>query len=175
MARAVQALLDFLVPQIAFRWLIACLLLATYAARIYMARGFYIITYGLGIFLLNNFIQFISPQSDPDFEGDDDDMLLPTRETDEFRPFVRKLPEYRFWLSACKGICVAVCLTSSRVFDVPVYWPILLFYFMLLFILCMKKRIEHMIRHRYIPITLSKPKVQPRDLTNGMKMGKAAD
>jgi len=155
-----QKTLDFLVPKIALRWAIAFVLASIYAVRIWFAHGFYIITYGLGIFCLNLFIQFISPQSDPDL--DDDAGILPTHADDEFRPFVRKLPEYRFWFAVCKAICVAMFLTTSRIFDVPVYWPILLFYFVLLFILTMKKRVDHMIKHKYVPISRSKPRVQTR-------------
>eukprot|EP00996_Jenningsia_fusiforme_P003469 NODE_4266_length_835_cov_46.291349_g3940_i0.p1 GENE.NODE_4266_length_835_cov_46.291349_g3940_i0~~NODE_4266_length_835_cov_46.291349_g3940_i0.p1 ORF type:complete len:176 (+),score=39.60 NODE_4266_length_835_cov_46.291349_g3940_i0:94-621(+) len=152
-----QRLLDRLVPRVLLRWVIALGLLALFSLRIYMAHGFYIITYGLGIYLLNLLISFLSPQTDPDF--DDDAMSLPTREDDEFRPFVRKLPEYKCWLSVCKAVLFAMALTSSRAFDVPVFWPVLLMYFILLFVLTMKQRIQHMIRHRYVPITLSKPKV----------------
>jgi len=34
--------------------------------RVYFIDGWYIITYGLGIFLLNNFIGFLSPLEDPE-------------------------------------------------------------------------------------------------------------
>jgi len=114
----------------------------------------------VGIFNLNLLIQFLSPQSEPD--QDEDGMSLPTRSDEEFRPFVRKLPEYKFWLSSCKSFFVGMFLTTSRAFDVPVYWPILLFYFILLTTLTMKKRIEHMIRHRYVPISGKKPKTVAR-------------
>lgn len=30
--------------------------------RVYMVQGWFIVTYGLGIFLLNNLIGFLSPQ-----------------------------------------------------------------------------------------------------------------
>ena len=55
-------------------------------------------------------------------------------------------------------------LTTSRVFDVPVYWPILLFYFILLTTLTMKKRIEHMIKHKYVPLSGKKPKPPARSM-----------
>jgi hypothetical protein len=37
-------------------------MLAVYLFRVYLIDGWYIITYGLGIYLLNNFIGFLSPQ-----------------------------------------------------------------------------------------------------------------
>eukprot|EP00993_Chasmostoma_nieuportense_P005108 NODE_5744_length_616_cov_18.400818_g5580_i0.p1 GENE.NODE_5744_length_616_cov_18.400818_g5580_i0~~NODE_5744_length_616_cov_18.400818_g5580_i0.p1 ORF type:complete len:195 (+),score=59.67 NODE_5744_length_616_cov_18.400818_g5580_i0:43-585(+) len=156
-----QKVMDTLAPLVTVRWAFAFALLLLYALRVFLAKGFYIITYGLGIFLLNLFISFLSPQTDPDLE-EDADQVLPTRSDDEFRPFVRKLPEFKFWYSTCKALLVAMLLTTSRAFDVPVFWPILLFYFILLFVLTMKKRIQHMIRHKYVPVTRAKPKVVAR-------------
>lgn len=45
-------------------------------------------------------------------------------------------------------------MTFFQFFDVPVYWPILLLYFLSLFVLTMKRQIRHMIKHRY---TYSRP------------------
>jgi hypothetical protein len=156
-----QQFLDHMVPKRALRWFMVLMLMTLFALRIYIAQGYYIVTYGLGIFLLNLFISFLSPQTDPEF--DYEGPALPTRSDDEFRPFIRKLPEFKFWYSICKAIIIAMLLTTSRAFDVPVYWPILLFYFIILFVMTMKRRIQHMITHKYVPISKSKPKVQPRN------------
>lgn len=90
---------------------------------------------------------------DPEQE---DGPTLPTKETGEFRPFVRKLPEYKFWYNAAKATCVSFFLTLFEVFDLPVFWPILLAYFILLFFLTMKDRVKHMIKHKYIPFSMGK-------------------
>lgn len=47
-----------------------------------------------------------------------------------------------------QAVAVAFCMTFFEFFDVPVYWPILLLYFLSLFILTMKRQIRHMIKHR---------------------------
>ncbi|KAF5738226.1 Protein RER1A [Tripterygium wilfordii] len=135
-SRRYQHLLDKSVPHVLYRW-IACLAVALiYAVRVYMVQGYYIITYGLGIYLLNLLIGFLSPQIDPETQ---DGPSLPTRGSDEFRPFVRRLPEFKF--------CV---------FDVPVFWPILVFYWISLFILTMRKQMMHMIKYKYIPFSFGK-------------------
>lgn len=41
-------------------------------------------------------------------------------------------------------------------FDVPVFWPILLLYWLLLFTVTMKRQIKHMIKYRYLPFTTGK-------------------
>jgi hypothetical protein len=69
--------------------------LIAYAVRVWLLKGFYIVTYGLGIFNLNLLLGFITPQVDPELEHDGP--ALPTKSDQEFKPFVRRLPEFKFW------------------------------------------------------------------------------
>ncbi|KAH8086972.1 ER to Golgi transport-related protein [Filobasidium floriforme] len=75
---------------------------------------------------------------------------------EEFRPFIRRLPEFKFWLSATKATLLALLATTTRATDIPVYWPILLVYFFTLFGLTMRRQIQHMIKYRYIPFDLGR-------------------
>lgn len=47
-------------------------------------------------------------------------------------------------------------MTFFSAFDVPVFWPILLFYWLSLFILTMRRQITHMIKYKYVPFSLGK-------------------
>ena len=58
--------------------------------------------------------------------------------------------------SAFKALATGFCLTFFPVFDVPVFWPILLMYFLVLFFVTMKRQIKHMIKYRYIPFSFGK-------------------
>ena len=40
--------------------------------------------------------------------------------------------------------------------NIPVFWPILLIYFVILFTLTMRRQIKHMIRYKYVPFDLGK-------------------
>jgi hypothetical protein len=51
-------------------------------------------------------------------------------------------------------------MTFFSVFDVPVFWPILLMYWFILFFVTMKRQIKHMIKYKYLPFTWGK-KVRP--------------
>ncbi|CAE7743394.1 RER1B, partial [Symbiodinium pilosum] len=115
------------------RWLALVVCLLLYVARVYLIQGFYIVSYGLGIYLLNLLIGFLSPAVDPEVEE-----VLPTKEAAEFRPFTRKLPEFKFWFGAIRAVVVATTLTFFTFFDLPVFWPILLAYFIVLVVLTMK-------------------------------------
>ena len=72
------------------------------------------------------------------------------------RPFVRKLPEFKFWVKSAKSLIVAFSMTFFPVFDVPVFWPILLMYFIMLFTMTMKQQLRHMIKHKYVPFSWGK-------------------
>merc|ERR1711991_99458 len=115
--------------------------------RIYVAEGFYIVCYALFIYLLNVFIHFITPKANPDTDGP----ILPQGTEDEFRPFERKLPEFKFWWACVRATIIAFLFTITRVTDIPVYWPILLIYFIVLFALTMKKEITKWIQLGYVP------------------------
>jgi hypothetical protein len=83
-------------------------------------------------------------------------MSLPTRDSEEYRPFARRLPEFKFWFGCCKAILISTGMTFFDMFDIPVFWPILLLYFIVLFFITMKNQIKHMIKHRYIPFSFGK-------------------
>merc|ERR1740121_1101208 len=151
--RLLQRYLDKTVVWMRARWAANAVLFVLYGLRVYMKQGFYVVTYGLGIYLLNLLINFLSPAVDPETE---DGPVLPTKETGEYRPFTRKLPEFKFWLSAIRAVLTALVLTFFEFFDLPVFWPILLAYFILLLVLTMKDRVKHMIKHKYIPISMGK-------------------
>ena len=57
-----QFLLDKSSPHITVRWVTFGVSLYLYLLRVYLVNGWYIVTYGLGIFLLSQSIGFISPQ-----------------------------------------------------------------------------------------------------------------
>lgn len=65
--RLYQNLLDTVTPHLIFRWVATCIIFLLYVLRVYYLAGFYIISYALGIYLLNLLIGFLSPQIDPGF------------------------------------------------------------------------------------------------------------
>ena len=137
------------------------------------------VAYTLCIYLLNIFLAFISPKFDPSLEMDEgmedgNASGLPTKEEDEFRPFVRRLPEFKFWYSATRAIVIGIVCSFFAAFDLPVFWPVLVMYFIILFILTsrysrenliiyqmltaftVRRQIQHMIKYRYVPFTVGK-------------------
>lgn len=151
-----QLLLDLWTPHVASRWVFSVVILILFMARVVLFHGWYIISYGLGIFYLSLFVGFISPKIDPEFRAnvedtDDTGPTLPTRANDEFRPFIRRLPEFKFWHQATRATFVSLFMSLFDSFDLPVYWPILLVYFLLLLFVTIKKHLHHMWKYRYVP------------------------
>ncbi|XP_076949877.1 protein RER1A-like [Bidens hawaiensis] len=157
-----QHLLDKSTPFLLYRWIVFCVIAIIYTARVFFLQGFYVVSYALGIYILNLLIGFLSPQVDPEFQDLSDGPTLPSRTSDEFRPFVRRLPEFKFWYSITKAFCIAFLLTFFSAFDVPVFWPILLFYWVILFTLTMKKQILHMVKYKYVPFSFGKQRYDGR-------------
>jgi hypothetical protein len=58
--------------------------------------------------------------------------------------------------SFTKAFVIAFVMTFFSMFDVPVFWPILLCYWIVLFVLTMRRQIAHMIKYKYIPFSLGK-------------------
>jgi len=166
--RFYQQILDRWTPHVLHRWLGTAGLLSVFLLRIVFAQGWYIVCYAHAIYLLNLLLAFLQPKFDPSLqedliadeieEGGDDTLRspLPSQRDDEFRPFVRRLPEWQFWLSATRATLIAIFCTLSEIFDIPVYWPILVVYFFVLFALTMRRQIQHMIKYKYIPFDIGR-------------------
>jgi hypothetical protein len=58
--------------------------------------------------------------------------------------------------ASVKSVIIGLVMTFFSFFDVPVFWPILLMYWCILFVVTMKRQIKHMIKYRYIPFSWGK-------------------
>lgn len=114
--------------------------------------------YTQSIYFLNIFLLFLTPKFLPDLDDDSAaaSPTLPTRADEEFRPFIRRLPEFQFWLNGTASLLYSLMATMFAIFDIPVFWPILVVYFVALFAFTMRRQIAHMIRHKYIPFDFGK-------------------
>lgn len=97
--------------------------------------------YALGIYLLNLFLAFLQPKFDPSSDELDNEMedgsvgTLPTKSDEEFKPFIRRLPEFKFWYWTTRAVVISFFCSWWEIFNVPVFWPVLLFYWIVLFFL----------------------------------------
>jgi hypothetical protein len=145
----------------------------------FLIHGFYIVTYVLLIFILNQFILFLQPKdrasliarraatgTDGAREGgnsDSDPAALPTRDSEEFRPFVRRLPEFQMWHSVSVATVCSILATFFPICDVPVFWPVLVFYFILPFVATMRRQWLDMKQLKYVPWDIGSKKTYKSD------------
>ena len=146
---AVQRVLDRIIPFVLPRWVFFTVMLFHFVYRVFYTDGFFIVAYGLAIYLLNLVLVFLTPAAN--FEDGEDTLEAPVDSLDDFRPFIRQLPEFKMWKMGSTAVSIATLMTFIDFFDIPCYWPILVMYFFFLAFLTMKQRIQHMIDHRYVP------------------------
>jgi Rer1 family len=128
---------------VSYRWIGTSVLVLLFFLRIVVAQGWYIIAYCLGIYLLNLFLAFLQPKFDPSLTQDEgledgERSSLPTKQDEEFRPFIRRLPEFKFWHSATRAVAIGFVCSWFEIFNLPVFWPVLVMYWLILFSLTSK-------------------------------------
>ncbi|KAL0234512.1 hypothetical protein PCE1_001548 [Barthelona sp. PCE] len=148
--------LDMLVPYDRMRWGLAAFSFFLFFVRIISCNGFYIIAYAYCIYLLLLLLAFLTPRDMME--------LMSAEEKDEgepdaeFRPFRRKLSEFKAWTAVMQSTIICLFLTLFPFLDIEVYVPILVIYFIVLSYMMLKKQIEHMIRYKYVPWNIKKQK-----------------
>lgn len=161
-SRQHQIFMDKITPLMIPRWVFSGIVLSLFLIRVLVTGGWSIICYFLGIYYLSLLVDFLSPRIDPEFRATQEDLdpdngpALPTRVNDEFKPFIRRLPEYKFWYLGTRATLISLFLSLFDMFDLPVFWPILLIYFIVLLILTLRRQIQHMLRHHYVPWSTGK-------------------
>lgn len=151
-----QTYMDKTIVHTKSRWIFFILSLVSFFTRIILIQGFFVVTYALSIFLLNLFLRFITPIK-ADLEDEDSDApVLPLREKDEYKPMLRKIGEFKFWKIGIQAIFFSFVCTFFEALNFPVFWPVLVMYFIILFAITMKRQISHMIKHGYLPIDYGK-------------------
>ena len=139
------------------RWVAIFVSLLVFLLRVYQTQGYAVVTYLLGLFYLNQIMLYLTPLVDPeeqDFE--DRENILPVRDNDEFKGFQRKIQEFVLWKKLIHANLLCTFLTLFGFFDFPIFWPLLVFYFVFMTTFLCRYKIEHMIRYRYIPFDFGK-------------------
>jgi hypothetical protein len=142
-------------PYLLYRWLAFLALAVPFVLRMFFGRRFYTIGYIAGLYFVNCAVLLISPKLDPDQYPRE---ALPAAGDGAPRPFVGKLPEFRFWRRSLAAVTIAHIATLFPFLDPPVYGPLLFVYFVLVTLFNFRERINHMIQHKYVPFDTRKAK-----------------
>lgn len=154
-----QTYLDRLAPRPDVRWGITALVFVFYCIRVWRKDAFHLISYCVGIYLLHATILFLTPKGEniPDpFENIENDDYVPETIDNEFRPFIRNLPEFDFWAFVTKLVVLASAATYFELLDIPVYPPVLFIYFIFMVAFTARRLLAHMKKYNYNPFVQTK-------------------
>eukprot|EP00914_Ancora_sagittata_P016973 GHVO01033543.1.p2 GENE.GHVO01033543.1~~GHVO01033543.1.p2 ORF type:complete len:201 (+),score=13.93 GHVO01033543.1:718-1320(+) len=147
------SLFDRTIPYWKLRWLVLLMMLGLFTFRVYQVQGYFVVAYMLAIYVLNCMVGFVTPEK----AVDGDSLVLPVSDsTEEYRPFPRALPEFVCWTLIFRATTLSLVCTTIEFFNLPVYWPLLVVYFIILFAITIKHQVTKMLKHRYIPVSLRK-------------------
>lgn len=149
---------DRLVTHPRRRWLFFFGVFLAFAARMVLLDGYYAAMYLFAFYAVQNVIQYLTPNNLPTIQEEEEmgqvvydipETVQVTRNEDASKPIIRKLGEFKLWkkLTAAALICLGASFVPAL--DIPVFWPILLFYFVFVVISVVARQYQHMKRYGY--------------------------
>ena len=139
------------------RWAAFAAAVSLFLLRMLLLQGYFAVCYILAFYVLQNVILFLTPSALPSIQDEEEaeehvyeipeDAL--ERGGDGDRPVVRKLGEFKLWKKLMGAAVLAFASTFVDLLDFPVFWPILLFYFVLVSASIYIKQRRHMQKYGY--------------------------
>ncbi|GBE59519.1 Rer1 family protein [Babesia ovata] len=174
--RFYQTYLDWLSSRVFIRWFYLSFIGFIFCHHVFEYGMHFVVAYMYAVYLLNLLLRFITPLDFDDLcaahEAEHGGTILPSSENKtanitlermknndniyEFRPFLRQMNEFTFWLSATRATHAALICSRIEFLDIPVFWPLLVFYFIVLFATTMREQLSNMIKYKYVPFNFGK-------------------
>ncbi|GFE52830.1 Rer1 family protein [Babesia ovis] len=171
-----QVVLDWLSPRLFLRWMYFTIVFIAFWHHIFGNGMHFVIAYMYAVYALNLVLRFITPLDFDDLcaahEEANGGTILPSSEDKpkeitlekmrksenvyEFKPFMRQMNEFTFWLALVRASHLSYICTCFEFLDVPVFWPLLVIYFVMLFATTMRQQLENMIKYKYVPFNIGK-------------------
>lgn len=161
---AVKYNINKLIPRPMVRWTIFSCTYLFFMLRVLIMQKYFLVAYMSSIYILYGFVSFCSPNDDSipcaleDFD-DFDVSNIPTNtieEIEDYKPFDRKLPDYKYWESSMICLCFSILATLFDVFNFTVYAPILIIYFLIMCISVIRNIYLHSKKFNYNPLDFGK-------------------
>ena len=148
------------------RWVLFFGLEAVLIIRMILYRGFYVVGYIEGLTLLNLFFESIYSNTSTNGEGEgiDEDVnevplhtikdieAPPSPILDQSNNETELSGDVRLWYAFMITVIISLIAVMIPALDIPVFWPLLLIYFLAIFILTMREPLWIMLTKRYTPM-----------------------
>lgn len=140
------------------RWGAFALVFTAFSYRMVSLDGYYAAMYLLGFYIIQNLIQYITPSELPTIQEEEEmgaavydipESVTVNRSDDNSKPILRKLGEFKLWKKIFLAASICFLATFVEALDVPVFWPILLFYFLFVLVSVVARQYQHMRRYGY--------------------------
>lgn len=174
--RTRMAVLDWSSSRTYLRWSYFTFFFFIFWHHVFHDGMHYVIAYMYAVYLLNILLRFITPLDFEDLcaahEEAHGGTTLPSNEREtskvtleklrsadnmyEFKPFMRQMNEFNFWLCAVRASHLVTICMHFEALDLPVFWPLLVLYFVILFTTTMRQQVQNMIKYKYIPFNFGK-------------------
>lgn len=157
-----QYVADKILIYIKTRWAIAGFLAFVYVSRVIINGSHVVVSYVAGVYLLHSFVSFMTPDDEniPDpFDADYQDTYVPNNIDNDYKPYVRKLPEYTLWVFTIQILVIIIILSMFEFADIPVFSPILISYFIFMLVVTLYTVISHSKKYKYNLLFFDKAKI----------------
>ncbi|GKT31813.1 Retrieval of early ER protein Rer1 like protein [Aduncisulcus paluster] len=170
--RILDKYLNISIPYKQQRWIVLGIYAFLFILRCILSSApfhYVLVMYCLYVYTIVHLLLVLTPNKmpvdmlqDKDEEGLSVDMLrLPTRDDerddDEYKPFIPKLPEFKFWWLLVKAHTIAFICTFFPILDIPVYWPILIIYLVVVVVSTFSSEYKKWVEYNYVPFDFLRP------------------
>ncbi|CAD8180106.1 unnamed protein product [Paramecium octaurelia] len=144
-----RRIIDKLIMHPGKRWFLCAFFLFVYINRLIETQSYFVVSYMLGIQIIQSLLRYFTPLGLPDIEDEDEDVNIQLPQHTDDRPLIRSMPEISLWEQIIFAMILSNLATFFQIFDLPVYWPFLFSYFILVIIITFKKYLKHMQKYGY--------------------------
>lgn len=139
------------------RWTIFALVFLAFLVRMVLLDGYYAAMYLLSFYIVQNVIQYLTPSELPTIQEEEESgvvydipvAIAAGRTSDASKPMLRKMGEFKLWKKTFAASLLCLVATFIPALDVPVFWPILLLYFLFVLVSVVARQYHHMRRYGY--------------------------
>lgn len=139
------------------RWILTIITYFLFIIKCVIYDSYYALLYILSFYYIQNIILFITPKDVPSIHDEDEDedmyeipdtVFNKSDDPDE-KPIIRKISEFSLWEKITFFTLLCHLLSYFEVFNIPVWWPMLLIYFVIVSVLIVFKQRSHMNKYNY--------------------------
>ena len=147
-------IIDSTLPFAKLRWLFTLILIIIYFYRCF-GMSYDVITYLIGFYIFQIMINYFTPKGLIEVE-EEAEPLCESFEYGEDKPLVSEMSEFQVWERVSSAFMLGICCTLFKAFQIDVFFPLLMIYFVILICYTIHKIVTKMKKYGYSSIDFKK-------------------